>query len=169
MVASAEAFFWFVVRVLALVSVLNSTADDPEKDVASHVSVIERIDVVKLPVFDHSSESEWVRVVAGDETDAINSDEGSENGCALDQDVVIEENCQDSEDKSASNRDAPEHVDAAVDVVDEGVVKNDTDSEASPAGKEESTHLSELGEEVAHNETTEDSHSCSHVELPLFS
>ena len=148
--------------------VLDDAPDDPEQDVAAHVSIVNWIDVLKLAMFDQFAESEWVGIVARNETDPVHCEEGAENGSALDEDVVVEENCQDTKYDTTADRDSPKQVDAIADVVEEGVVKNDSNGEATPSGKEESANLRELSQEVTNYETSEDCDSSSYVELPLL-
>jgi hypothetical protein len=85
-------------------------------------------------MLNHFLNGEGIGVVSGNEAHSIDCDERAEDGCALDDNVIIEEICKGSHNEGTCNVEAPVAGGGATNhFVGHSVVKNESEGEAAPA------------------------------------
>ena len=133
--------------------VLNDEAGDVEYEVAAEVGIVQGVDVVEGPMLDHLLDSEWVRVVTRHHADAIHGQEGPEDGSTLNDNVVVQEVSEDAHHEGAADVERPVATRGTPDnLICKGVVKDETQSEPTPACQHEGAHLRVLLEDETEQE-----------------
>ena len=128
-----------------LLSVLIHDSHHVQYEVTTEVCIKHGVDIFDEALLDKLSDSKWIGVPAGDQADAVNCDEGSQDGSCMDQQVVEEAQTQDAEEKCHAHGEAPE-TSLAVHLVQEGVVDQEANGVTTHGCHQEDTDADELQE-----------------------
>ena len=154
-----------VMRVAILLSVLEEHTQEVKGEVACHVSVEDRVDVVNLVISDHLHYGEGVGVVTGNKTDAEDSHVRAQECGSVDQDVVPEAQREDTANKGNTNGETPE-ASLTIHLVHESVIDKESESVSTPSRNKENSDLNDSDNAASCSKTCQDCNGENHPADP---
>ena len=141
-----------VVLLLVVGLVLHDGAHDGHDDDSCHVQVEPISEGGSVSGLELIGKSELVGESASVERDTADEHVGTGEGSHVDKHVLVDEEREHGGDDATTDRDAPEKS-LALGLVQNHLVKEDTDEESTPSGKESSTNTLQLHHEEAGDES----------------